>query len=354
VAENVADGVGVDQVSIITFNLKQKQVTNFVYGGPHANEDIVSFEELMAGLTGWVVRELKPALSPYDHPDPRESEAIQRHRIEVNAGDIIVVPLRYRNKTIGTMTAVNRPQQRRLTLEDVDLMMVMGSQAAIAIENAQLYEQARQNAEVNERLLKEVNHRVKNNLAAIAGMLYIERRHAQQSQIERTYPELIQDLTRRIEGLATVHRLLSASQWSPVQLRELVEQILNSTLQTLPAGKRVITDLSACSPAVKVTPKQANNLAMVINELVTNVIKYVLSERQVGRITVGVGQDNGIILMEVRDNGSGFPEDVLRFERQNVGLYLVRNLIQGDLRGEIELQNDDGGVVMIRFPTTVE
>jgi two-component sensor histidine kinase len=263
--------------------------------------------------------------------------------------------LRVKKGVIGVLQIVDETKNR-FTSADLQLVESLATTAAIAIENAQLYEaaqemqrQTQQDAETKAILLEEVNHRVKNNLAAIAGMLYVEKRHAKKTGEQRTYQELVEDLVNRIEGLATVHRLLSASQWSPLPLKQLTEQVIQSALQTLPPDKWVNTNVLSVD-LIQVTPKQANNLAMVINELATNVVKYSLLERQTVQITVRMALEDETVLFEFRDDGPGFPEEVLRSERQNVGLYLVQNIVCGDMRGEIRLDNDEGAVVAIQFP----
>jgi two-component sensor histidine kinase len=106
---------------------------------------------------------------------------------------------------------------------------------------------------------------------------------------------------------------------------------------------------------VRVTPKQANSLAMVINELATNSLKYaLLKNRQVVQVKVSITLDeDGMVLLEYRDDGPGFPDSVLRLERQNVGMHLIHNISRRDLRGDVALRNDQGAVVTLRFPNLI-
>lgn len=215
--------------------------------------------------------------------------------------------------------------------------------------NVRLYEQAQQDAETKARLLDEVNHRVKNNLTGIIGMLYVTRRYARAAEGRESYLTILGELIYRIEGLATVHNLLSAAEWSSLPLSELTTQIIHSALQSLPPDKRVLTNVPTTNP-VQVTPKQANSLALVINELTTNTIKYALLEHQTARITVRIAHEGETIVFEFQDDGPGFPEEVLRLERHNVGLYLIQSIVRKDLGGELVLRNNQGAVTVIRFP----
>ncbi len=143
VVDGVVEALPADRATVITLDFKRREVTNFVKGGPGADQVILtSFEELWNGLTGWVLRDMEPVLSPKGETDPRESPRAQERREATNCGSIIVVPLVYRDQPLGTMTAINRPEQRDFTKHDVDLMMAFANQAAAALENARLLEES--------------------------------------------------------------------------------------------------------------------------------------------------------------------------------------------------------------------
>jgi len=215
-------------------------------------------------------------------------------------------------------------------------------------ELQRLYEQAQRDAETKATLLNEVNHRVKNNLLAIVGFLYAERRYAETTD-QAAYRAITQSLMNRVNGLSTVHGLLSASEWAPLLLSDLAGQVVRSSLQMLPRHKGVSVEVTP-SP-LRVTPDQAHSLALVINELATNTVKHALQERDTGRIIVRIAleDEDDTVRFEFRDDGPGYLEDVLQLERYSVGFDLIQNMVRKDLRGELSLHNDDGAVAEIRF-----
>ncbi|MEA3396128.1 MAG: GAF domain-containing protein, partial [Chloroflexota bacterium] len=101
-------------------------------------------------LSGWVLRELKPAFSPKGYLDPRESPVAQQGRIDTDVGSVIVVPVLYRGEILGTLTAINSLTQPDFAEEDVTLMEAMANQAATASENARLFEQHQQSLKASE------------------------------------------------------------------------------------------------------------------------------------------------------------------------------------------------------------
>ncbi len=178
VADGVTDGLPADRVTLITFDLIDREVTHFVKSGPGV-ENVVQpdFEELWGGLSGWVLRHQAPALSPKDRPDPRETPDVQRRRIETKCGSILVVPLRYREKMIGAMTAINRADQRDFDEEDMDLMVAMANQAVVAIEHGRLIEELYRAKEVAEtasrtksEFLANMSHEIRTPMNGIIGM----------------------------------------------------------------------------------------------------------------------------------------------------------------------------------------
>jgi PAS domain S-box-containing protein len=254
------------------------------------------------------------------------------------------VPLIVQDELIGSLN-VGADRPNIFTADHTDIAEEVTISLALAIQYARLFEQARRDAETKARLLHEVNHRVKNNLAAIVGLLYVEQHHFQAQLAGQT---LLTDLINRVEGLATVHRLLSDSHWSPILLNELTSQILESVLQMLPSDRQVVTSISPAE-SVYVVPKQVNNLAMVINELATNTVKYAVPVQPTVVVEVRIVAEDGQIVLEYRDDGPGFPLEVLQGKRGNVGLYLINNIVRSDLHGEVSLRNDGGAVVTLCF-----
>jgi diguanylate cyclase (GGDEF)-like protein len=186
VVDGAIQALSADRVTLITLDQEAERVVQFVCGGAGADQVVqVDYEELMEGMTGWVLREGRPAFSPKGEPDSRESEKTMRRRAETNCGSIIVVPLAYRDRTIGTMTAINRPDQRDFNQEDVEMMQAMASQAAIAIENAQLFDEMQRQA-VTDPLTALYNRRGLFEL----GQREIERAH----RFERSLSAMMLDI----------------------------------------------------------------------------------------------------------------------------------------------------------------
>lgn len=152
---SIADALPADRVTLITVDMESQKVLDFVKGGPGVEYIIQpDFDELMAGLTGWVIQKVQPVLSVKGQSDPRESKSVQERRVNTKSGAIMVVPLYYKSKVLGTLTAINRPEQRDFNQEDISLLSAIASQVAIALENARLAEETAHLKEFNESIVQ--------------------------------------------------------------------------------------------------------------------------------------------------------------------------------------------------------
>jgi two-component sensor histidine kinase len=307
------------------------------------------------GVAGKVLETGQPIVLP--DCNKRENQEMQGQ--DCNYQSCCALPILWGQRILGILM-IGDDAPRKNSASDIALLERFTPLAAAALEQRRLleeaeilYSQAQQDAQTKSVLLKEVNHRVQNNLSAIIGMLYAERRHSS-TGVAPFYLAALNDLINRIQGLATVHTLLSASKWRPLLLSDLAEKIIHASLQALPVHKRFAIKVEPS--ALRVPSVQANNLAMVINELSTNTLKYALPQRNKGQITVTIATDEGQdqVRLEYRDDGPGYPPDVLKMERSSTGMYLIQNIVTRDLRGKLKIFNDLGAVTLIHFPVTAD
>ncbi|MFQ5577393.1 MAG: GAF domain-containing protein, partial [Anaerolineae bacterium] len=217
------------------------------------------------GLAGWVLQHRQNLIVPDARTDARHFKGVDE-QVGTEMRSILIARLQVKGETIGLIYVVDQPANR---FKPADMLLVesLAATAAMAVENARLYRQAQHDAETRAVLLNEVNHRVKNNLAAIIGLLYVEKQHAQEENLA-AHQTILDDMIHRIQGLAAVHGLLSARKWTPLPLSDLTAHIIRSMVKLFPTPREV--SVAVAPSPTRVMPKQANSLALVINELVTN------------------------------------------------------------------------------------
>jgi diguanylate cyclase (GGDEF)-like protein len=182
VVDNIARALSAKRVLLLTFAVERRQVTRFIVGGEAGSSLIPDpFEQYQQGLTGWVMREKKAALSLKGSPDPRESAFTQEIRKQRQVGSLIVAPLLYDAHVYGTLTAQRDADEADFAEADMALMEELAKQAAITLRNSELYEETKYFAtiddltgclnrrhlfELGERELKR-HHRLKHSLSAL-------------------------------------------------------------------------------------------------------------------------------------------------------------------------------------------
>jgi len=299
------------------------------------------------GLAGRVALSGESLIVPDVRADERYFEAVDQ-QTGLGLRSILSLPLRIKQNVIGVIQVVDT-EIGRFSPADVTLLEPLAMSAAAAIENARLYEQAQRDAETKATLLREVNHRVKNSLTAVMGMLALEmqRPHRESADLQA----ILRDLQDRIRGLTSVHDLLSAAQWSPLPLDRLVTEVIQAALNSSPIRHKIKVSVRPAAEPLSIMPHQATGLALVVNELTTNSIKHVFSDRSQGHIDVQItaGQDDRDVTLRFHDDGPGWPDDVLRGTRENVGLNIIRMTVRSPLRGQLALSNDGGAVATITF-----
>lgn len=281
---------------------------------------------------------------------PRWAEAERELMRERDVQSLVAVPIVHGNDLIGCLGFDSVNRSRRWSADMMDLLRMVGDTIGNALERnrmektmMRMYRKAEKEAQLNAVLLREVNHRVKNNLSEIIGLLYAQKRFS-----TGDYSDFIQNLTGRIRGLATVHDLLSRSGWKPLELTRLAKGIVNNAIAGVPEKKRLRASVSNSS--ITVNANQAHALALILNELVRNSIKHALGESDSLLIKVRMRKDrSGRVNLTYSDDGKGYPEGVISLERKNLGLDLIQNLVVKNLQGSLTLFNDGGASARIGF-----
>ena len=143
--------------------------------------------------------------------------------------------------------------------------------------------------------------------------------------------------------------MLSASAWRPLSLADLCERVVEAGLHGVPRLKSV--EIHVPPSDIWVSSDQAHHLALVVNELGANVVKHVLGGRDGARIDIELEEENENIHIQFRDNGPGYPEEMLNgdFSNTGIGWELIRGIVTKSLRGQVELENRDGAVTTTSF-----
>jgi two-component sensor histidine kinase/putative methionine-R-sulfoxide reductase with GAF domain len=233
------------------------------------------------------------------------------------------------------------------TEDRLSLFQAFADSAALAIENAELFDDARRNYATATTLLQEMHHRVRNNLQTVAALLSMQARHAR----VREQREPLNEAVARVQSIAAVHNLLSSDNVTSTAISTIARHVVDeASVTVVPPGMTVEFDIEP-SP-VEATTRQATILALLINECVTNAIEHGLVGRDRGCITIRAFAKDGTTEVVIEDDGAGLPANFDLSSDSRLGLQIAATLSASDLGGSFDLIRRAGGGAqsIIRFP----
>jgi PAS domain S-box-containing protein len=203
----------------------------------------------------------------------------------------------------------------------------------------------RESLATKEVLLREIHHRVKNNLQVIASLMTIRMNDVDDEQA-RT---ILQEMSDRVHALGLLHRLLYQNEdLDAIDLGAYTTALCNQVWSAHILDPEQIR-LELCVDPAPVDLDTALPFGLLLNEALTNAIKHAFAATQKGTVTVTVVADSGRIALTVRDNGVGI--NTASGESHGLGLRMV-DLLAGQLGGTAEIRGTDGVEVVVAFPAT--
>ncbi|MCK0145064.1 ATP-binding protein [Arenibacter sp. F26102] len=180
-------------------------------------------------------------------------------------------------------------------------------------------------------LLKEIHHRVKNNLQTVSSLLSLQSRSIEEPRIKT----LIKSSQNRVISMAMVHEMLyMRHDLSKIEYKSYVEELSDYLLRSFKGTDNNIT-LNIIIPDVKLGIDTAIPLGLLINEVITNALKYGIKDNDEGEIHIELLKSNSKdYVLYIGDNGEGFPENISHKNTKSLGLKLIHNLAR-QLKGTI-------------------
>jgi two-component sensor histidine kinase len=298
------------------------------------------------------------SVSHADDPNLDEIERVQME--EYGARSLLYIPLQIGAKLIGYAEIWESRRRREFTPEEISLCHDISRQAAVALENARLYEQAQEeiaertqaeeriqaSLEEKEVLLKEIHHRVKNNLQIISSLLNLQGQQIEDPQIV----EALRDSQNRVRSMALIHeQLYGAHDLARIDFGAYIHLLAGHLLRSYRADSKIALDLKGDKLYLRID--EAIPCGLILNELVSNALKHAFPDGQAGRIQAALGVDGGQVVLAVSDDGVGLPEDFDHRTSTSLGLQLVNSLVS-QLDGEITLEPGQGTGFRVTFPVS--
>jgi two-component system, sensor histidine kinase PdtaS len=207
------------------------------------------------------------------------------------------------------------------------------------------YRLVRLNKDKVENLLKEVHHRVKNNLQILASLFSLQSNNLK----EETAIQLIKSSESRVNAMAIIHKkLYSESVERTINMKEYVSELI----QYLTYSYGVVFEknqLNMVCENVLLDVDKAIPVGLIINELVSNAMKYAFINQPNPILTIQLQQKEDQMNIKIADNGSGMALPVEDISTNSFGLKMVSTLVK-ELKGTLQTQTENGTIFIIQFP----
>lgn len=217
--------------------------------------------------------------------------------------------------------------------------------ALVLVEDRTEARRREQEIKVKDATIREVHHRVKNNLQTIASLLRIQARRSDSESARHALAEA----TERVSSMAVVHDLLAASDEERIDFSEAARTVTALVARGL-VGEGGGVEVSVEGRTGQVDAHTATSLALAVAELVHNALEHGISDRETGHVDVGMRRVPGELVLTVRDDGVGLPDGFDRIADANLGLEIVRTVVEDDLRGTLTFSGGRGTTVTVRVP----
>jgi len=209
--------------------------------------------------------------------------------------------------------------------------------------------QTRQSLKEKKVLLSEIHHRVRNNLQIISSLLSFAGDQIHNKKIKA----ICEGAKARIHTMAMIHNILyERKRFDKINMKKYIQQLLAYLLQIYRTEKCPIEYKINC-PRLYLPSNNAIHVALILNEIISNALKYDFKKGDKGEIIITVKKsEKNTIYFSIMDNGIGIPEDFDINKTSSLGMRLINSLVKDQLKGTLEIKKEKGTEFIIKFRIT--
>ena len=305
------------------------------------------FNERWADIIGYTLEEISPVSIEtwikFCHPDDLKvsNELLEKHfNGELDYYDC---EIRMRHKNGNWIWVQDRGKVSTWT-DDGKPILISGTHQEIT-GRKQSDEQIKANLQEKETLLQEIHHRVKNNMTVISSLLKLQMTRLS----DKAAKEALQDSQNRVQTMSMIHETLYRSgNLSAIDMKTYLSELGRIIFQSYNLSGKVTLKIEA--EGILIGVKQASPVGLIVNELITNSLKYAFLDGREGEILLELksNNENGVELT-VSDNGIGIPAGFDLKNADSLGLKLVKMLVENQLDGSVDMESNNGTKFTIKF-----
>jgi len=197
--------------------------------------------------------------------------------------------------------------------------------------------------EEKEHILKEVHHRIKNNISSVSSFLFLQTLKLDDPRAV----EVLQDSQSRLQSMMLLYdKLYLSADFTSMSIREYLTPLVMNIILNFPNSNIVKVEQKISD--IVLDERRLSSVGILINELLTNAMKHAFQGRDEGEILVTASQDRDKVFITVQDNGVGIPQEINIKNSTGFGLELV-GMLTKKLKGDIRIERNDGTKFILEF-----
>ncbi len=192
--------------------------------------------------------------------------------------------------------------------------------------------------------MAEVHHRVKNNLAVISGLLQLQALNSDHT----TLTEQLTSSQNRIQSIAAIHELLyQSNSLSEIHLEDEISRIIQNAAKANSSSTDI--DVKLNTKSIKINVNQAVPLALILNELLTNIYQHAFEGRDEGTIALDIDEEGDLLTFSLADDGVGLPDHFSKNGADSLGMKII-SVLSTQLDADLKYDRTDTGTqVTLQF-----
>ncbi|MDP8220613.1 MAG: tetratricopeptide repeat protein [Candidatus Stygibacter frigidus] len=251
-----------------------------------------------------------------------------------------------RSRTENELKKIKSELEQRVSLRTSELTRLNKSLQNEVSDRRQYQEKLELSLEEKDVMMKEIHHRVKNNMQVISSLLKMQANYIDDEKIVGIFD----DSYHRVKSMSLIHeKLYRSDDLARIDFQDYVQSLTSLLINTFTPPcqiefefdlKDILLDVNIAIPC-----------GLIINEIITNSLKYAFADREHGKVTINMNHDlfSGYIL-KIKDNGIGLPEGFNVNKTRSLGMRLVYLLSEDQLEGKVEINSENGTEFIISFP----
>ena len=278
--------------------------------------------------------------------DPETSEFSDSYLKSNNIFSMMDVPVWIHGAMVGVLcheTTTNRDW----SLEDQDFAASISYMVSLSLETSKREEAQKQtihSLEEKEILLREVHHRVKNNMQIILSLLNLQSNTIKNKEMK----DIFKESQNRVRSMSMIHEeVYQSDDLAKIDFQSYIKHFIKSLFQTYSTGLNNV-EWMVDIDEIKLNIETSIPCGLILNELLSNSLKHAFKDGSDGKIWVKLKEEYDKIRLEITDNGIGLPDDFQLEKTSTLGLELVKNLVK-QLDGKIKVKNENGVSFIITF-----